>query len=654
MLFHYFPKNETPPPSYPLQFHALRPSASSDDIFSKQRLSPFKPRFFSELPLIYENIKINRTPSINQLKREIISTSRQARYERLQMVNSIHKSTLRDALFQTKSPYSTLLITASYDGNNTYTKRNNDNKKIQFMLNNSSMQDTNNSVDNENKVDMHLYQTFVNDVKKQKMSLQIGSLFALSTSNPSSLSKRCVRFSVIEGLANANKKRLLQMKEDYHNKINEINNIEFRLLYNKKLLEKGYGNTFNEYLAFLKSQITSEAEKLETYVDAKRHLEIQVSKLKMEVNRLNKSIWKLRELRNFIIFVKEKKAYNSDLITAIENNTVNKGRWVSQEQIQRYTTYLNPLMPIFKSTDEFISCYTELEQKGMLLLIENEKKATSVQIMKDYLIDLAVEGEKQERIITQQIHQKQKVLDIRKSIYFQLLKQRNSLDAYTIKPLSQVDVHSVTSRQTRKSSVSGSVDKETLIALKYKDRMKRYPVSFAILYIDLVKQIKLLISLNVINEDDIVDVGLLKSQVDLIKLFNVKLTSKNQHVVSSACIMLLKIYERAIIFIYEKHNEYVANPLLKEDIVRVTLQHQSSLKIKNAEEQRKLIAQQRKLEVSKVMKKMSKTIVTTNRKVPEKLYLIQSVRRKATKKKKETQREELHFEDFVTLENDDM
>ena len=661
MLFHYFPKNETPPSSYPPQFHTLRPSASSDDIFTMRKPFPFKHRFFPELPLIYENIKINKTPSINQLKKEIISLSRQARFERLQMINSIHKSSLRDSLFQTKTPYSTLLITASYDRNNTYTKRNNDKNKINFNLNNSSMQmqDTtnclNNSIDNENKFDVRLYQTFVNDVKKQKMSLQIGSLFALSTSNPHSLTKRCVQYNIIEGLSNANKKRMLQIKEDYHNKINEINNIEYRLLYNKKLLEKGYANTFNGYLAYLKSQITIETEKLDTFVDIKRHLEIEVSKLKMEVNRLNKSIMKLRELRNFIIFVKEKKAYNNELITAIENNTVIKGHHVSQEQIERYTKYLNPLIPIFNTTDEFIACYTELEQKGILLLVESEKKATSIHIMKEQLVDLAIEGEKQEKFITQQIHQKQKVLDIRKSIYFQLLKQRHSLDAFAfaLKTSSpHIDMHSMTKRQTHKS-VSDSVDKETLIAIKYKDRMKKYPVSFAILYNELVKQIKLLLELKVITEDDILNIGLLKSHVELIKLFNVKLTNKNQHAISSACIMLLKIYERAIIFIYEKHYVYIENPLLKENISKVMLQRQNYWKIKNAEEQRKLIAQQRKLEITKVMMKTNKTIVTTNRKVPEKLYLIQSIRRK-TKKKKEIQNEELHFGDFVTLENDDM
>ena len=653
MLFHYFPKNETPPLSYPPQYHTLRPSVSSDSIFTNRKPYPFKRPFFPDLPFIYENIKINKTPSINHLKREILSLSRQARFERLQKINSMHKLTLRNALFQTKTPYNTLLITASYDRSNTYTKHN----KMHFNLNSSSIQDTtncfNNSIDNENKFDVNLYQTFVKDVKRQKMSLQIGSLFALSTSNPHSLTKRCVHYNIIEGLANANKKRLLQLQEDYNNKINEINNIEYRLLYNKKLLENGYVSTFNAYLAYLKSQITIETEKLEMYVDMKRHLDIEVNKLKIEVNRLNKSIMKLRELRNFIIFVKEKNSYNNELITAIENNNVINEQHVSQTQIERYRKYLNPLIPIFNTIDDFISCYTELEQKGLLLLVESEKKATSIQIMKEQLIDLTIEGEKQEKFKTQQIHQKQKVRDIRKSIYIQLLKQRHSLDVFTHqKASSDIDTQSMSKRQLRKS-VTNAVDKETLIALKYKDRMKKYPVSFAILYIELVKQIKLILEMKVLNEDDIFNIGLLKSHVELVKLLNVKITNKNQHMISSACIMLLKLYEIAVTLIYEKHYVYTRNPLLKANIAEVMLQRQKDIKIKNAEEQRQLLAQQRKLEITKVMMKTNKTIVTTNRKVPERLYLIQSIRRK-TKKKKEKQNEELHFGDFITLENDDM
>ena len=149
MLFHYFPKNETPPLSYPPQYHTLRPSASSDSIFTNRKPYPFKRPFFPDLPFIYENIKINKTPSINHLKREILSLSRQARFERLQKINSMHKLTLRNALFQTKTPYNTLLITASYDRSNTYTKHN----KMHFNLNSSSIQDTtncfNNSIDIE-------------------------------------------------------------------------------------------------------------------------------------------------------------------------------------------------------------------------------------------------------------------------------------------------------------------------------------------------------------------------------------------------------------------------------------------------------------------------------------------------------------------------
>jgi hypothetical protein len=220
------------------------------------------------------------------------------------------------------------------------------------------------------------------------------------------------------------------------------------------------------------------------------------------------------------------------------------------------------------------------------------------------------------------------------------------------KASSDIDTQSMSKRQIRKS-VTNAVDKETLIALKYKDRMKKYPVSFAILYIELVKQIKLILEMKVLNEDDIFNIGLLKSHVELVKLLNVKITNKNQHLISSACIMLLKIYEIAVTLIYEKHYVYTRNPLLKANIAEVMLQRQKDIKIKNAEEQRQLLAQQRKLEITKVMMKTNKTIVTTNRKVPERLYLIQSIRRK-TKKKKEKQNEELHFGDFITLENDDM
>ena len=634
----------------PLKKHYVNASSSSDNIFLYSKRIPPKNKSLYNYPFIYSNIKVNKAPTLNQIKKEILLLSSQAKKKRTHMVNSLHKATLRQALLNDEH-MNELLITSS----NSFYKAKSKIEKRKSILNNSSMQDTsigvNNSIDHANRLNISAYESMTQDIKKEKMSLQIGSLFALSASKPTTLIKRCTNYSIMEDFCNSRKQHLTMLKGDLQSKIERLDNMQYRLLHFKKLFEEGYFKLFNSYIIFLNKQIEEETLRNECLLDKKTKLEIEVNKLKMEVNRLNKTVTKEKEIRNFLILVKEKRNYNPSLIEHISKGKQSHIPNVTNEQIERYKEYLNPKKPIFNSANEFINCFSELENKGFNLLMESEKATLSKELMKENLFELHEEGQKHEDNINKQIIYKQKVLEIRKAIYTQLIKQRNGLSDYTnsISPPSQEKLKEDKQHRSKKT-VSSTFDKEFLAELKYKDLIKKHSISFSILYTQLIQQVKLILDLKVLTEDHLLSVGLIKTDVELQKLFNVKLRKKNEAAIRIACLKLISIYERTVILVYERHKMYKKNPKFKDEIVYLTIQKQNSVKIKNAEAQRKLLEEQRKFEINKIIQKTNKAVIATRRKVPEKMKLLSSLS-VVNQHKTETKTEELNFTDFVSSEN---
>ena len=640
----------------PYKKHYLNPSSSSDNIFLySKRSSPSKNKSsFHNFPFIYSNIKINKAPTLNQIKKEILLLSSQAKKKRKHMVNSLHKTSLRQALLNDEH-VSEILITSSNDFYKTKSKL----EKPKNILNNSSLQDTsigiNSSIDYVNRLNISAYESMAKEIKKEKMSLQIGSLFALSASKPTTLIKRCTNFSIIEDFCNTRKQHLTMLKGELQNKIENLDNIKYRLLQYKKLFEEGYFKVFNTYIIFLNKQIEKEILKNIYLLDKKKQIESEVSRLKMEVNRLNKTVAKEKEIRNFLISVKEKRKYNPLLIEYISQGKdishIDNNNNITNTQIERYKEYLNPQKQIFNSVNEFINCFNELEKKGFNLLMESEKVSLSLELMKESLFELHSEGQKHEEMINKQIIYKQKVLDIRKAIYTQLIKQRNGLFNYTnsISPSQKLKSNEDIQHQY-KPRVSSTFDREFLAVLKYNDLIKKHPISFSILYIQLLQQVKVILDLKVLTEEHLLSIGLIKTKVELQKLFNVKLLKKNEILIRTSCLKLINIYERAIILIYEQHKMYKKNPILKEEISYLMLQKQNLIKIKNAEAQRKLLEEQRKFEINKIIQKTNKVVFKSHKKVPEKMKLVSSLSI-INQNKTEHKTEELKFTDFVSSEN---
>ena len=641
--------------AYNLRNKKLSSCASSDDIFlfSKKATFNSKFKFIYNYPYLYKNIKINKAPTLKQIKKNISFLSTKVKHNHKQMLNSFHRTYLRKSLLNSNS-FSRLLITSpdivNEHDNTSSTKHNKDKRNRHFI--NTSMQETSNchnsSVDcnnNNNCFNISEYESMAKEIRKGKMSLQIGSLFALTASNPKSLVKRCNNYNLLERCCESKKRNLCKLKEDIQVQTDYLDALKQRLLYYKKLFNEGYFSMFNSYLLFLNKQIHKEALLSESLLDTKQKYEIEVSKLRIEVNRIKRRVSKVSEIRNFLIMIKEQRNYNPLLIEYIVNGKESqiKGTF-PQTEINKYKQYLDPAVPIFKSVNEFLKCYIDIEQKGLKLLEESEKTNLNLEMLKEELDVLCNEYAQQEELSRIQVLQKQKILNIKKAIHSQLLSQRNGLFNYINSPLQKQ------SARMNNSTASSMFNKEFFAILKYKDLRKKYNTPFALLYMQLAQKVKSLLELKVISREHLITIGIVRSHEEIRKLLNTKQNKANENVIRCACLKLIQIYERVIILVYEKHKELKKNQTLKEELNRLKIQRQDYIKIKNAEIQRKLLAEKRKMEIGKIILKTNKKVVTVKRKIPEKLYLMSSVTNK--KEKGEEKKDEvLKFSDFVTLEN---
>ena len=654
MLIHNTSQNDSATSiPYNLRNKKLSSCASSDDIFLFSKKTSFKSKFIYNCPCLYKNMNINKAPSLKQLKKNISFLSTKVKHRHKQMLSSLHKTYLRKSLLNSNS-FTHLLITSPdvVNGNDHASCLQHYKAKRNHNFINTSMQETSNchnsSVDcNNNRFNISEYESMANEIRKNKMSLQIGSLFALTASNPKSLVKRCTNYNLLERCCESKKRNLCKLKEDVQIQIDYFDTMKSRLLYYKKLFNEGYFNTFNSYLLFLKKQIQEEALLSESLLDMKQKCEIEVSKLRIEVNRIKKRVSKVSEIRNFLIMIKEQRDYNPLLIECIVNGKESEiQRNFPQTQIDRYKRYLNPSVPIFTSVSEFLKCYSDIERKGLKLLEENEKTNFNLELLKDELDVLCNEHVQQEELGHLQVLQKQKKLNIKKAIHSQLVSQRNGLFNY---------INSISPLQKRFSSMNNGVasstfNKEFFAVLKYKDLRKKYNTPFALLYIQLVQQVKSLFELKVISCEHLLTIGIVRSHEEIRKTLNTKLHKANEDGIRHACLKLIQIYERVIILVYEKHKELKKNQTLKEELSRLKIQRQNYVRIKNAEVQRKLLAEKRKMEIAKIILKTNKEVVTVKRKIPEKFYLMSSVNN-GKEKKEEKKDEVLKFSDFITLEN---
>lgn len=596
--------------------------------------------FFS----IYQGAKILKAPTLEQVERGIRKLSQEIKRKRMNKVNIMHRTMIKQAVHKRIDNF--YVTSAYYEGNNNNGNLNESNNGNRPLSQRDFSNETTNYLSEVEK-----YENIVKQYKKEKMNFEIGSLFLLTNSSKE-LAKSCSQVNLMKGFEELKKARAKQMKEDKDNELDNVKNVEYRLLKNKTILQDEYETTFVSYVNFLQIKTKEEHEIMEELQSRRARLDFEVNKLRSEVSQIRKMFQELVDIRNFIIKVKEQKIVLPDFFTSLCNgedisNTVDK------KELERYKRYLDINHKIFNSEDEFIEIMNVVEHKNMQLLRENEKTKINTQIMRAQYEEMLEEDEKYEKFIEKQIMIKEKELNDAKSIHSQLVSQRDSV--LSPRDYNKIDYHKNNGdNNNKKKQHNKSFNRELLTIMKYKDLLKNYPVPFSLLYYKLTTMLNFFFDEKILAVNIILSQNILHNKDELTKLLTLKLIKKNEDLIRPNCLKLLRLFEKAILSILLKHNQYISNNEIKKEIDQLIVIKQNKLKIKNAEEQRKMLENKRIFEQLKIIEKNKKIIIIPKRKVQAHYEGFKKVNQKKKEEKFNLmKKEQPTFNDFISYDDDE-
>lgn len=605
-------------------------SSSCCSFSSAKKPNNHEKLFFS----IYQGSKIFKAPTLGQVGKGMRTLSHQIRKNKFNETNQLHKHLMQQAL--RKKINSFYLTQTFYDHSNDYPLSQRD-----FYNSMGEELDFSNEVKS--------YQELSQRYKKERMNFEIGALFSL-TNNGSELARNCSGTMLMKNLSEIKKNRMNKIKEHKINMIDNINNVYFRLLKNKQILEEEFESTFVSYVNFLQLKKKEEREILEKLQSQHAKLDFEVNKLSSIVIRIQRQMDKLVETRNFIIKVKEQKLNLPDFFFNLRE--AKGGEGAEKEEVEKYRQYINLDYKIFKTPEEFLEVFSSIERKNMQLLQENEKSKINVQIMRSHYEEMLIEDENYEKFIDEQIAIKEKELKDKKTINKQLASQRNSL--FSPRSVQNLPTSNGSLPAKQEKNHNKTFNREMLTILKYKGLLRKFPIYYSLLYWKISKMINFFFDENILNSSEIVSHGQFHNKEEIDKLLNLKLNKKNEDLVRPWCLRLLRLLERGILLILLKHKEYMNSETLKKEIEKLITLKQNKLKIKNAEEQRTMLENKRIYEQQKIIEKSIKILVLPKRKVQSKYESFKRVKQKKIEEKINIlKHDQPVFQDFISYSDDE-
>ena len=121
--------------------------------------------------------------------------------------------------------------------------------------------------------------------------------------------------------------------------------------------------------------------------------------IKKKYIKINNKFNQLKDMRNFLIKVKEKKINLPSFFSLLEQG-IESFENVDKNEVERYKKYLNVNIPIFENIDEFESIFTFSGNNTLKLLNSTEKIVLELERLKSELNQLNENknGKKEENI----------------------------------------------------------------------------------------------------------------------------------------------------------------------------------------------------------------------------------------------------------------
>ena len=540
--------------------------------------------FFS----IYQRSQIHKAPHYLQLQNKIHQLTKRIKFNRKEMINSIHINSMKDSL---KQKYNSLYLTNSRHSNS-----------------NSYIDESYTKIKSERNYSIVPYDSYIKD----KMSLNVGMLFHKGKSTYEYI-KNLNDVFVLKKCFLSKKEKYLQLKEDKESLISEIESYEQRLKFNKQLLTKAYETVFGKYLHFLQAKILDERITYDALRCHKNKLIFDINKLKVSIFNTKQKINELVDIRNFLIKVKEHKSVHSLFIT----------EQLKETSYDNSVCYLNRQhLPMFTSPQEFMTNINTFESSNLQLLSKFNQLSHEVHQLKEELQQMKLKVNAKETTLYNEISHKQQTLNSIINTNQKLTTQYNTLlSSIRRVPLNnQTNIlnNNNTNNKLIKKEMLNITNRDNLVILKYKQQQKKYPLYNTVLFYTLLKNVKHLLSLKVINTNMFIELELFRSKDDLDKCMTFVPKEDDKEKLFTFIVKLLKIYEIACLNVVDKHHRLLNNKMIHDKMMKLIMNQQTQNKIKRAVEQRLILEKKKEFIKNKIIEKAMKSFIKPKKKVMDK------------------------------------
>ena len=403
------------------------------------------------------------------------------------------------------------------------------------------------------KYDNDDFNEILGTIKKNKLNFQIFSLID-KDKNKNGLSQTCLGINKINEIKNIRNKRLNNLIKSQKEKINNLdNNIEFKKRKNNQIIELNKSEKY--YRKFLKQNIKSQIQRLNELREYKRKIKYDIKVLKKRIEKINKRLIHLKDMRNFLIKVKERIIQLPPIFFLLETGKT-KFESIDKDLIVKYKKYLNINNPIFENINELEEIFNELRMNALDNLNRVNKIKTEIEDLKRELKEF------------------NENIDFDKEKYINFLLEKRTIAFQNNQYLQKIYDEIIIKNNRNKLIKNENFEQKTLMKMNYNNMIKNNPMIYSLLYEKLIKGIIIFINKKIIDKE-------IFNTYEISTMLNTNIEYMNQGMIYNFVIKCLKIYEKIIINILNKHINYLNSTFIKYEIHHFIREKKNINNIKN-------------------------------------------------------------------------
>ena len=436
---------------------------------------------------------------------------------------------------------------------------------------------------------------FINKIKSSKLNFHLMSLMG-NEKLRNGLKNNCIEIHKIKSLGKAKMIRLRNLikniKEKNYLLDCNISRIKFNL---QRIIEISKENDL--YLKFLSKYHEEQSKICNELFEYKKKIYNEVKKLEFIFIKINNKFNQLKDMRNFLIKVKEKKINLPSFFSLLEQG-IESFENVDKNEVERYKKYLNVNIPIFENIDEFESIFTFSGNNTLKLLNSTEKIVLELERLKSELNQLNENknGKKEENI---------EMLKEKKEIVIQKNKELQKILSELKKKKENNITKLIENKHSYKNDVDIDYNERQMKIMKYNFMIKKYPMTYSFLLEKLIKKIHFYYKNKIITKD-IINSAITFEFVSFNDILNCKIKRMSQEKIYYYILICLQLFEKILVMNINKYHYYLNNKLTKNEMEKSIKKRKNEANLENIKEKKELIENKYQFKINKLYDKLNK------------------------------------------------